>query len=335
LILAGDIGGTNTRLALYDAATGGGPDGLRQVAVEKTASKEHAGLGEIARAFLARHAPGAPIEAAGFGIAGPVRDGRCVATNIPWVIDARALEEMLGLRPRTVTLMNDLEANAHGIGGLATSDFLSLREGALDPSGSKAIISAGTGLGEAGLVRVDGRLVPFATEGGHATFAPRDETEIELLRYLLRTRAHVSWEHVLSGPGLVNVYSFLRDTGRGVEEPSLRDEIASGDAAGAISRAALKGSSPLASRALDLFVSLYGHEASNLALRTMATDGVYLGGGIAPRIVERLKAGGFAEAFVGVGRMKPVLEAIPVYVILNDGAALLGAARAAAQRRSA
>jgi glucokinase len=331
MILAGDIGGTNTRLALFEpGAEGAGPEGLRRVAATKVPSRGRSGLAEIARTFLEEHARGARVAGAAFGIAGPVRGGRAEGTNLPWVVDARELERDLGLAPGSVALLNDLEANAYGIEGLAPGDVLTLHEGAPDPRGNRAIISAGTGLGEAGIDEVEGRYIPVATEGGHCTFAPRDETEIELLRHLLRTREHVSWEHVVSGPGLVNVYSFLRDTGRGEEPGWLADEIASGDPAGAISRAALAHRSPLAEAALDLFVSLYGHEASNVALKHMATGGLYVGGGIAPKIVARLREGPFLPSFFGKGRMRALLEAVPVRVILNDGTALLGAARVAA-----
>ncbi|HEX7124294.1 MAG TPA: glucokinase, partial [Thermodesulfobacteriota bacterium] len=193
--------------------------------------------------------------------------------------------------------------------------------------GNQAIIAAGTGLGETGLYWDGSKHHPFATEGGHADFAPRDELEIELLRYLLRELDRVSVERVVSGPGLYRIYRFLRDTGRGEEPVWLAEALRRGDPPRVVSEAALAGRSGLCAQALDLFVSLYGAEAGNLALKTMATGGVFVAGGIAPRIVEKLKDGRFMEAFVAKGRLESILAAIPVRVILNDTAALLGAAR--------
>jgi glucokinase len=239
-------------------------------------------------------------------------------------VDADQLATLLGFD--AVTLVNDLEANALGLGALETKDFAVLNEGVPDADGNTAIISAGTGLGEAGLHFEGTMRRPFASEGGHADFAPRNELEIELLRYLLPQFRHVSYERVLSGPGLLNIYRFLRDTGRAEEPVWLADEMNDGDPSAAITRAALQGKSELCMRALDLFVSIYGAEAGNLALKVKATGGVFLGGGIAPRIIEQLKSPAFMEAFTAKGRMRPLLEAVPVRVILNDMTALLGAA---------
>lgn len=319
MILAGDIGGTNTRLALFETPGGSGvsPEkGLgRQALVveERFPSREHATLDEIVRAFVAKH--GARVEAACFGIAGPVKGGRSETTNLPWVVDARRLAGELGTE--RVGLVNDLEANAHGIAELAPADFHVLNAGAAGAAGNAAVISAGTGLGEAGLAWDGARHHPFASEGGHADFAPRGDLEIELWRFLTKEfrLSHVSWERVLSGPGLVNIHRFL---GGAL------------DSAAAISAAAAAGRDRAAVQALDLFVSIYGAEAGNLALKVMATGGVFVGGGIAPKILPKLAEGGFVEAFVAKGRMRGLLEAIPVRVVLNDRAALLGAARVAA-----
>jgi len=326
MILAGDIGGTSTRLAVFDGASG--PLAVR--AEERYASASYAGLSEIVRAFTATSA--FPIDAACFGIAGPVRDGRVETPNLPWVIEADALAAQLRL-PR-VTLLNDLEANAWGVFTLGGADVATLAAGHPTADGNAAILSAGTGLGEAGYFWDGRRLRPFASEGGHASFAPSDELTIELYRWLHARHGHVSWERVLSGPGLVNIFNFLRDTRRGEEPSWLAGEIESGDPAAAISKAALAETSGLAVHALDLFVTLYGAEAGNLALKMKATQGVWLGGGIAPKILPRLKRPGFLEAFHDKGRFRAFLEAVPVRVILNDKTALRGAAYHAHEARS-
>lgn len=318
MILAGDIGGTSTRLALFDAESGA----LRVVAQERYPSRHFVGLSEIVREFSSTH-PGTPSRAC-FGIAGPVRGGRAETPNLPWVIEADALARQLAL-PR-VTLLNDLEANAWGVFTLAEDDFASLAVGQPAADGNAAIISAGTGLGEAGYYWDGTSLRPFASEGGHADFAPHDELTIELYRWLHRRYGHVSWERVVSGPGLVNIYKFLHDE-RQLPEPSdLVEAMRSGDPAAAISKAALDGTSELAASALDMFVTLYGAEAGNLALKMKASQGVWIGGGIAPKILTRLKRPGFLEAFRDKGRFRAFMEAIPVRVILNDQTALRGAA---------
>jgi glucokinase len=324
MLLGGDIGGTHTRLALFDDG------GRRRADLPRRdfSSHEHAGLDEIVGRFVAE--TGSRPAAACFGVAGPVKDGRCVATNLPWIVDAGELGRQLGTR---TWVINDLEATAWGLGALEAAELAELMPGAPDASGNAAVVAAGTGLGEAGLYW-DGRAHrPFATEGGHVSFAPEDDLEIELLRWLRRRFAeHVSWERVVSGPGLVSLYEFLRDTGRGEEPAWLAEAIRSGDPGEAITSAAAGGRSPLAAAALDRFVSLYGREAGNFALKVMATGGVYLGGGIAPRILEKLRDGTFARGFVDKGRMQPLLQSMPVRVVLNDQAGLLGAGRCAAAR---
>jgi glucokinase len=324
VILAGDIGGTKTNLAVFAAA-----DRLDvPLAEERFASQEHTGLLPLVRRFLATHR--LRVTHACIGVAGPVRDGRCAATNLPWVVDAAELAQALAI-PRA-WVINDLEATAYGLAVLGPEDFVTLARGADAARGNACLIAAGTGLGEAGLYWDGQDHRPFACEGGHASFAPRSDLEIELLRALRRRWDHVSWERVCSGPGLVAVYTFLRDSGGGVEEPWVAEAMRAGDPAAAIAEAARGGRSPLCARALELFVELYGAEAGNLALKTMATGGVYIAGGIAPRIVEHLRDGGFMRAFLAKGRMRPLLEAMPVRVVLNDRAALLGAARCAALR---
>jgi glucokinase len=322
VILAGDIGGTNTRLAFVEER-----DGRLAPAIEaRFPSREHASLETVLRKFLAANPQ--PISCAAFGIAGPVRRGRCDATNLPWVVDAALVARDLDLQ--RVGLINDLEANAWGIALLEAKDFAVLNKGTPDPEGNAAIISAGTGLGQAGMYW-DGTLHrPFASEGGHGDFAPRNDLEIELLRYLLKQHQRVSSERAVSGPGLQNIYRFLRDMGRGEEPAWLAERMRRQDPSAVISQAALRGESDLCVQALDLFVTLYGAEAGNVALKMMATGGVYLGGGIAPKILPRLQDPSFLNAFVAKGRLKPLMQAIPVRVILNDKTALLGAARFAA-----
>ena len=230
----------------------------------------------------------------------------------------------------SVDLVNDLEANAHGISVLAPEDFSVLHPGAADASGNRALISAGTGLGEAGLLADDAGYRPYPSEGGHCDFAPQNETESHLLLHLMGRFGHVSYERVLSGPGLYNIYQFFRDTGRAEEPAWLAEEIRQRDPSAVISENALKGSCELCVKTMDQFVSLYGAEAGNLALKTMATGGLFIGGGIAPKILPKLKEPGFLKAFTAKGRVSSLLEAIPVRVILNDKTALLGAARLAA-----
>jgi glucokinase len=318
VILAGDIGGTNTRLAIIDVVKG-----QFNFLAEKTfSSREEVSLESALQKFLSN--PLHPITRACLGVAGPVIRGRCEATNLPWMIDSREMARRLNL-PR-VGLINDLEAKAHGIVALETKDFEVLNPGSHDPQGNRAVISAGTGLGEVGLFWDDREYRPFASEGGHADFAPRDHLEMELLDYLLKRHARVSVERVVSGQGLLNIYQFLKDTERGEEPTWLVNQMRHKDPPAVISENALKGRSLLCMEALDLFVSLYGAEAGNLALKVMATGGVYLGGGIAPKIIAKLREPVFMNAFTAKGRMKPLLQAIPVRVILNPRVALLGAA---------
>src|SRR5271157_1857035 len=252
--------------------------------------------------------------------------------NLKWIVQAASLANELAIGQ--VTLINDLEANAYGVAALEANDFDTLNPGAPDAEGNAAVIAAGTGLGEAGLFWDGRRHHPFACEGGHADFGPTGDLQCDMLHHLRKQFGHVSWERVLSGPGLFTIYKFLRDTGRGKEEAWLTKELADGEPSAHVSRAALEGKSPLCALALDTFVSVYGSEAGNLGLKMMATGGVYLGGGIAPKIITRLREPGFMKAFRAKGRLGKLLEAMPVKVILNDKTALLGAARCAALKAS-
>jgi glucokinase len=321
LILAGDIGGTKTTLAIFDE-TGAR---LKIIEEQNFVSRNYANFDDIVRSFSAAHQMS--FERACFGIAGPVKKGRCTATNLPWMVDSRDLAK--NLRLQSVVLFNDLEANAYGISVLDSDDFVIINPGADNAVGNAAIIAAGTGLGQAGLYWDGMRHQPFACEGGHVDFAPTNELEFGLLQFLQNRFDRVSYERVLSGPGLYNIYQFFRDTGRGEEPAWLTRKMQQGDPSAVISQTALERKNDLCVRALDLFASLYGAEAGNLALKMMATAGVYIGGGIAPKILDKLVGDTFMQAFCSKGRMQALLQAVPVRVILNEKTALLGAAHRA------
>ena len=326
MILAGDVGGTSTRLGFFTI------EDLRlNLVLEKGyPSRQHKSLDEIVVEFVSHHK--LAIEYACFGIAGPVQHGRVETPNLPWVVDQKTVANKLQIE--SAWLINDLLANTYGILMLKGKDFAVLNAGSPDAVGNSAVISAGTGLGEAGAYWDGKQYHPFACEGGHADFSPRNELEIDLLRYLFKTFGHASWERVVSGPGLHNIFDFLRDTGRGEAPDWLTAEMKEKDPSAVISQAALEGKSELCVQALDLFISCFGAEAGNLALKFLATGGVFIGGGIAPKIIQKLSRSTFMDAFADKGRFKHLLQDIPVRVILNDKTALLGAARCAARRAS-
>jgi len=324
VILAADIGGTNARLGLFelDGAT------LRNVTSRRYPSRGHASLEEIVERFLAE--VGRPVEAACFAVAGPVSEGRVVLTNLGWTVDARRLAR--AVRLDAVRLINDLEGIAHGLDELEETDVALLHPGAPGAQGNRAIIAAGTGLGEAGAYWDGQRHHPFACEGGHADFGPRTQLEMELLTSVLARHDRASYERVLSGSGLHELYRFLRDAGHGEEPPPwLTRELEQEPGPAGIVRGALERRDALCLEAVDLFVSIYGAEAGNLALKVMARGGVWIAGGIAPRILPRMKEPAFPESFLAKGRMRPLLEAMPVRLILNDMVGLMGAARYASQ----
>jgi glucokinase len=325
MILAGDIGGTNARLAYFQPQNGH----FRLISERVFPSREYSELGDIVSKFLSDSAT--RPEAACFGIAGPVHNGRVEVSNLPWIIDQSRLAKQIQL-PATL-LINDLEASAWGIGALGPQDLVPLNQ--VGPGvGNQAVIAPGTGLGEAGLYWNGSRHEVFACEGGHADFAPQGDVQIELLQFLAARHGHVSYERVLSGPGLVNVYEFLRGKGCGDEPSGFAAQLSQGDAPAVISHAALNHTNPLAERALDLWVSVYGAEAGNLALKTMATGGIFLGGGISPKIQAKLTGPLFMDAFLGKGRLRSLVASIPVQIITNDKTGLLGAARCAATNSS-
>jgi glucokinase len=319
MILAGDIGGTNSRMALFT------PEGgrLRLVAEKRYPSQQHKSLEEIVKLFLSE--TGATVETACCGIAGPVVRGRAVASNLPWIADATEISRQTGVGP--VFLINDLHAHASGIADIDGDDLVALNSNP-PGEGNAALIAAGTGLGEGGMYWDGRRRYAFAGEGGHADFAPRNDLEVKLHVYLMQKFRHVSCERVVSGPGLKNVYDFLRDSGIEREPDWLRTELnASSNPAAIISGYGLENTESICARALDVFVGAYGSEAGNLALRMLATGGVFISGGIAGKILPKLRSSIFLEAFADKGRMKPLLESMPIKVIVNDRVGLIGAAR--------
>ena len=322
-ILTGDIGGTNTRLAMMEYENG------RARITENLSfpSPSFSSLDDIITEFFARH-PGVKPQAAAFGVAGPVAQGVSRITNLPWVISAEVLAQQLGLQ--TVQLLNDLEALAWGIDTLPVEDLVGLQTGTADAAGNRAVIAAGTGLGEAGLC-FDGKMhIPFATEGGHTDFAPTTERDWRFYGFLQDRFGHVSWERVVSGAGLINLFEFLLQES-GTAAPAWFEDPAQ-DSAACITRDALSGADALCVEALDWFTRLYGAEAGNLALKMKATGGLYLGGGIAPKILPALQDGRFLAAFLDKGRMRALVEAMPVRVICNEQVSLQGLARVAALR---
>ena len=322
-VLAGDIGGTKTRLAVVDVKG----NSVHPLVEQTYSSQDYASLRAIIEEFLDQQQH--QVAAACFGIAGPVENNTAKATNLPWHIDAADLSQRFDIG--LVSLINDLEANAWGIPSLMSEDLHELYSGVSASQGNAAIIAAGTGLGEAGMYFDGERLRPFATEGGHTDFSPCSEQEIELLRFLKTKYQHVSWERVLAGPGLVHIHEFLSQYHKMATPDWLMEEMTLGDPAAAISRAAQEQTDKICEEALEMFVRLYGAEAGNLALKHMATGGLYIGGGIAPKILTWLRKGEFMHAFLDKGRMRPLLEKIPVRVILNDRTALYGPAIYAAQ----
>lgn len=322
MLLAGDIGGTKTNLAVFAKESGW----QKPLAEATFPSAHYPGLEALVEEFQNQHH--FPIECASFGVAGPVVNGRATITNLPWVLEEQHLQRVLHIP--AVHLLNDLSAIAHGVPYLQTEDLHVLNAGHAIKGGAMAVIAPGTGLGEAFLTWEKDRYHAHTSEGGHADFAPADELQLELLRYLQLRYAHVSFERVCSGKGLPNIYAFLKETDRAQEPPWLAEQLAQArDITPIIVENALdRGRAcEICTLTLDLFVAILGAEAGNLALKVLATGGVYLGGGIPPRILPFLSEGRFTQAFLRKGRMSDVLIPIPVSVVLNPNIALLGAAR--------
>ena len=330
MILAGDVGGTKVHLALYNFAGGR----LAAVRDHKFPATEYATLDAVVKAFLAQAGETKEeIVAACFGCPGPVRDGRLKLTNLPWTLDERDLQKSLGIEH--IFLINDLVANGYGIPELAPESVFTLHPGDASSVGHRGLVSAGTGLGEALLIwdAKKRRHTPLPSEGGHCDFAPRNDREIELLNYLRRTlKGRVSFERVVSGIGIKNVYAFLRDDQKMDEPAWLRERMAVEDPNAVIGQSAEDGSSEICFETLQIFTSAFGAEAGNVALKVLAMGGIYLGGGIAPKILKTMRDGEFMQAFLDKGRLSPLLEALPVRIILDDTCALLGAAAFAEAR---
>lgn len=324
MILAGDVGGTKVHLALYDFSEGK----LAYRREERFPARDYSGLEDIVREFLGSDV----ATAACFGVPGPVRSGRLRLTNLPWTLDSEDLSANLGIRH--VFLINDLEANGYGIAELQPDQIFTLSEGDPSQMGNRALIAAGTGLGEGFLIWNGRTHVPYASEGGHADFAPRNEDEIDLLRFLRQKYSgRISWERVVSGMGMTNVFEFLRDVrGMEVERQAAQEIAAADDPNAVITVNGMNGRSEICVKALDMMISAYGAEAGNLALKVLSVGGLYVGGGIAPRLLEKLKDGTFMKAFTDKGRLSQLLVNMPVRVILESRAAVLGAAAYAEAR---
>ena len=326
MILAGDVGGTKVHLALYGFEHGQ----LVHVRDERFPAHEFSGLLEIVQRFL-KESGNPEITAACFGVPGPVRGGRLRLTNLPWVLDTHELSAALNISH--LFLINDLEANGYGIPELSPDQILTLNQGDSSVVGNRALVSAGTGLGEGVLVWNGKTHVPMASEGGHCDFAARNPLEIELLNWLMQKfNGRVSFERVVSGPGLTNIYTFLRDQ-KHMEEPEwLHQRMESEDPNAVIGEVGEAGTSELCAKALDMFAASYGAEAGNMVLKVLATGGMYLGGGIAPKMLKTMQGGAFMQAFTDKGRLSDLLIHTPVHIILESRAALMGAAAYAEAR---
>ena len=326
MILAGDVGGTKVHLALYDFANGQ----LQAIRDQKFPAHEFGSLDDVVKKFLGAGEGAAAtqkeeIVAACFGCPGPVRDGRLKLTNLPWTLDTRDLVKSLSI-PH-ISLINDLEANGYGIPELAPDKIFLLHAGDPDAEGHEGLMAAGTGLGQALLIWDGKKHRPIPSEGGHCDFAARSNREIALLEYLRHTlKGRVSWERVVSGLGIQNIYAFLRDVEKLDEPQWLKARLAVEDPNAVIGQCAEDGSSSICFETMKIFTAAYGAETGNIALKVLATGGMYLGGGIAPKILKTLQNGAFTQAFLDKGRLSPLLESIPVRVILDDTCALLGAA---------
>jgi glucokinase len=322
-LLAGDIGGTKTNLGLFQM----GKMRPTPKEMETYSSREAPNLEHIIGRFIDKHK--VTIASACFGVAGPVQGGRSKTTNLPWTIFESSIKRRF--KWNHVTLINDLTATAYAVPLLSNKELHALNKAKARKRHNLGLVAPGTGLGMALLIWAEDKYVPVASEGGHADFGPNDLMEAELWKYLYKRWDHVSVERVLSGSGLFNIYLWLRDSGRYHEPEWLAKKIKEIDPARAISEAAMDRKDSLCEEAMDIFVSIFGSVAGNLALMGMTTGGVYLGGGIPPKILPKLDEETFMHAFTNKGRFKDLLEKIPVRVILNDRAALLGAAHCAFQ----
>ena len=316
IVLAGDVGGTKTNLALYKMTKGN----TLVLKEGNYKSQEYKSITEITHDFL----QGQPQPAACcIGVAGPVFNGKVKLTNLSWEMDSNEIATKMGLAK--VHLINDLEATAYGLAMLSDEDTVTVHKGSDTPSGNAAIIAPGTGLGEAGIYFDRKVYHPFATEGGHSDFAARDKPDFELYEYLQSKFGHVSYERVISGPGIFNIYQFLKEEEKKLEEPAwVTDKIKKGDAAAEISQHTEQ--SPLCDKTMQLFIRFLAYESANLALKMKATGGLFIGGGIAPQLIPLFKKYSFEDCFMDSGRMSLLLEKVTVSILLNTKTAMLGAA---------
>jgi len=323
MILAGDIGGTKTVLVLYDESV----EPFQAVREAVFKSRDFPQFDQILHQFLGDSNP-VKIRAICLGVAGPIQDGQCKTTNLPWLLSEKDLAKDFGAEK--VRLLNDLTAAAYGILFLKENEKVTLNEGS-SSKGNIAVIAAGTGLGEAMLYLHGQVYLPMASEGGHADFAPQSDQEVALLRYLQKEYPHVSYERILSGPGLYNIYRFLRDSGFAKEPEWLVEKFTQGDKSAVVGEMGLTKKDPLCVEALSLFASIYGAEAGNLALKFFSVGGVFVGGGIAPKLLSKLQDGAFMRGFTEKGRYTSLMRTIPVHVVQNSRAPLIGAAQYALQ----
>lgn len=317
MIIAGDIGGTKTNLALFEKGKPNDPQHLVSYH-----SKDFPHFIDIVCDYLQTKVKGISIDCGCFAIAGPVIDGVCKVTNLPWVVSLQELIEVTGIKE--LHLINDLEANAFALGILSQEMLMTLLAGE-KKAGNKAVISPGTGLGQAGLIFDEGKLYPIASEGGHCDFGPETELQIELSHYLFGKMGHVSYDRILSGPGVLNLYNFFVEEKKREEPAWLKEEMEGQDHSAVISKNALNGKSALCNEVLDLYVEILGQEAGNLCLKFMAVGGLYLGGGIPPKILPKLKGEAFLRGILNKGRFADFMSKVPVAVILDDKASLKGA----------
>jgi glucokinase len=319
MILAGDIGGTKTVLAIYDESVA--PLQIVREAVFQ--SQDFPEFDQILHKFLG-DAHVENIRAICLGVAGPIRNGQCKTTNLPWFLSEKDIAKTFSVEK--VRLLNDLTAAAYGMLFLKENEKVALNEGSAE-RGNIAVIAAGTGLGEALLYWNGERYLPMASEGGHTDFAPQSDQEVALFRYLQREFGHVSYERILSGPGIYNLYRFLRDSGFAKEPEWLATKLTQGDKSAVISEMGLTKKDPLCVEALSLFASIYGAEAGNIALKFFSVSGVFVGGGIAPKLLSKLQDGAFMQGFTHKGRYADLMRSIPVHVVQNSRAPLIGAAQ--------
>jgi glucokinase len=319
MILVGDVGGTKTRLALYESKK----EKMIRLEKEDFPSADYQGLEGIINDFLKKRK--IEVDAACFGVPGPVSNGESSATNLPWLLSERSIMQQTPIKKAKI--INDLAALTSAVPHLTSDELAVLYPGtAPNKNAPRAVLAPGTGFGEAFLYFDGERYHVHASEGGHVDFAPNTELEIELLKYLQKKFGHVSYERVLCGPGLVNIYEFLKHSGFAPEPPELQARFESEDDAAVISTSGQAGEFPICVKALDMFVSMLGAQAGNMVLNLLAIGGAYLGGGIPPKISKKLSDGSILHSYLDKGRLRPVVEKAPLYLIKDDHAALLGAA---------